>query len=560
MSDTIAQLLNRLANEESSLLETCAQLATLAQGTEANAEDFATRVRTQHAQGRLKAEHARALLDVLDTAAKTQIKPRGATAAATLKRPEPGAAALDPERTRIRTRNTEEGATLKRTELASEFEADRTELIASRRVQDLEDTAPTPSTLAPGVVVKKRFLLETLIGKGGMGLVFGAIDRRKEEARDPNPRVALKVLNSDFQRHPQSFMALQREARKAQTLAHPNVVTVFDFDRDGDVVYMTMELLAGRSLESMVRETRGNGIGAQQALPIIRGIAEGLAYAHRKGIVHSDLKPGNVFVTQDGTPKILDFGIARAVPSSLADDVEDVFDAGSLGAYTEAYATDEMVEGVDPHPADDMYALGIIAYELLTGRHPYQRHSAPNARKLGIVPAPIKGVSRKEARAITACLSFDRRERPQNAGEFLKLFRGISTVQKVSVAAAIVLAAVAGYVSYQNYLETSPSIPFNELALEQQQAFRQKMDDGREAWTFYEREHIDDAWNAAVDYFADAYRIHPRNREAVAALNAAAKTLLATAKSDEQRRALARHLQERSAHYRSYGPVVDAAK
>lgn len=588
MSDTIAHLLNRLANDESSLSDTCAQLVTLVQGGEANAEDFATRVRTHHAQGQLKEEHARALLDVLDTEKtrlrtriagaastpkptaadaavfdpeRTQIKTRNAPESATLRRTEADAEKLDHERTQVKTRTAAESVTLQRTEAASAYgQTERTEVIASRRVQNLDDAAPTPDELAPGVVVKNRFLLETLIGKGGMGLVFGAIDRRKEEARDPNPRVALKVLNADFQRHPQSFMALQREARKAQTLAHPNVVTVFDFDRDGDVVYMTMELLAGRSLESMVREARGKGIGADQALPIIRGIAEGLAYAHRKGIVHSDLKPGNVFVTKDGTPKILDFGIARAVPSSLADEVEDVFDAGSLGAYTEAYATDEMVEGVDPHPADDMYALGIIAYELLTGRHPYQRHSAPNARKLGIVPAPLKGVSRKEARAIFACLSFDRRERPQDAAEFLKAFRGISTVQKVSVAAAVVLAAVAGYVSYQNYLETSPSVPFNELPLEQQQAFREKMEEGREAWTFYERERIDDAWSAAVDYYAEAYRLHPRNREAVAALNAAAKTLLASAKTDEQRRALARHLQERSAHYRSYGPVVDAAK
>ena len=93
--------------------------------------------------------------------------------------------------------------------------------------------------------------------------MFGAIDRRKEEARDPNPRVALKVLNADFQRHPQAFIALQREARKAQSLAHPNVVTVFDFDRDGDAVYMTMELLQGRSLDTMTREARGKGISAR---------------------------------------------------------------------------------------------------------------------------------------------------------------------------------------------------------------------------------------------------------------------------------------------------------
>ncbi len=309
---------------------------------------------------------------------------------------------------------------------------DGTQVISNRLVGSLEEAGEGHhGPLEPGSVIKKRFVLEKVLGKGGMGLVFGAIDRRKEEARDPNPRVALKVLNADFQRHPQAFMALQREARKAQTLAHPNVVTVFDFDRDGDAVYMTMELLQGRSLDSMTREARGKGIKREVALPIIRGIAEGLAYAHRKGIVHSDLKPGNVFITEeDGAAKILDFGIARAVPSMNTEASRDVFDAGSLGAYTEAYATDEMIDGVDPHPADDMYALGIIAYELLTGFHPYSRHSAPAARKLGLKPDPLKGLKRKEAKAIERCLSFDRKRRPQNAGDFLKLFRGVTALQR----------------------------------------------------------------------------------------------------------------------------------
>ena len=315
----------------------------------------------------------------------------------------------------------------------------------NRPARTLEAEEGHRGPLEPGAVIKKRFVLETVLGKGGMGLVYGAIDRRKEEARDPNPRVALKVLNADFQRHPQSFIALQREARKAQTLAHPNVVTVFDFDRDGDAVYMTMELLQGRTLDSIVREARGKGVGRDVAMPIIRGIAEGLAYAHRKNIVHSDLKPGNVFITEDGTAKILDFGIARAVPSAVADEHRDVFDAGALGAYTEAYATDEMIDGVDPHPADDMYALGIIAYELMTGLHPYQRHSAPGARKLGIKPAPLKGLKRKQARAIESCLSFDRRQRPQNAGEFLKAFRGVTALQKATLAATVVLTLAAGY-------------------------------------------------------------------------------------------------------------------
>jgi serine/threonine protein kinase len=437
-----------------------------------------------------------------------------------------------------------------------------TKVMANRLVGSLDAAGEGHhGPLEPGSVIKKRFVLETMLGKGGMGLVFGAIDRRKEEARDPNPRVALKVLNADFQRHPQAFMALQREARKAQTLAHPNVVTVFDFDRDGDAVYMTMELLQGRSLDSMTREGRGKGIKGEIALPIIRGIAEGLAYAHRKGIVHSDLKPGNVFITEDGTAKILDFGIARAVPSLNADASRDVFDAGSLGAYTEAYATDEMIDGVDPHPADDMYALGIIAYELLTGFHPYQRHSAPGARKLGLKPAPLKGLKRKEMRAIESCLSLERKRRPQDAAAFLKLFRGVTALQKATLAAAAVLALVAGYQYYQYYVETSPSIPFSALSAADQKKFTDAIEQGNQEWQFFEREHNVFQAFSAIDYYAGAYTVHPRNREAVAGLRKAADALLALPNVDkETRRKLAEDLKGKSPYYEKYAPVVEASR
>ena len=440
---------------------------------------------------------------------------------------------------------------------------DGTHVISNRLVGSLEEAGEGHhGPLEPGSVIKKRFVLEKVLGKGGMGLVFGAIDRRKEEARDPNPRVALKVLNADFQRHPQAFMALQREARKAQTLAHPNVVTVFDFDRDGDAVYMTMELLQGRSLDSMTREARGKGIKRDVALPIIRGIAEGLAYAHRKGIVHSDLKPGNVFITEEeGAAKILDFGIARAVPSMNTEASRDVFDAGSLGAYTEAYATDEMIDGVDPHPADDMYALGIIAYELLTGFHPYSRHSAPAARKLGLKPDPLKGLKRKEAKAIERCLSFDRKKRPQNAGDFLKLFRGVTALQKATIAVAAVLALVAGYQYYQYYVETSPAIPFSALTSQKQAEFREDMAQGNESWGYFENEKQSDAVVGAVEWYSKAYDVHPRNREAVAGLKKAADALLAMPGIDEKKRQeVAKFLQSQSPYYQKYAPVVEAIR
>jgi hypothetical protein len=440
--------------------------------------------------------------------------------------------------------------------------ADRTQVIAERLVKSLDDLdAPHHGPLQPGAVIKQRFVLEKLVGKGGMGLVFSALDRRKEEARDPNPRVALKVLNADFQRHPQSLIALQREARKAQTLAHPNVVTVFDFDRDGDAVYMTMELLKGRALEVLVREARGKGASPEIALTIIRGIAEGLAYAHRKGIVHSDLKPGNIFVLDDGTPKILDFGIARAVPNPTATEAPDEFDAGMLGAYTEAYATNEMVEGVDPHPADDMYSLGIIAYELLTGFHPYQRHSAPKARTLGIKPPPLKGLKLREARALERCLSFDRAQRPQNAAEFLKLFRGVTVLQKALIAATLVLTVTAGYLSYQNYREAGPAVPFSQLPVAQQQEFSDEMQDGDDEWAFYEREANPTQLASAAEKYAEAYRVHPRNREAAKGLKKVADEWLRVAGDDPQkRRAVAQTLLAQSDFYRRYSPILEASE
>lgn len=445
---------------------------------------------------------------------------------------------------------------------AAQPPVDRTQVIAERLVQTLDEAASTHhGVMQPGSVVKNRFVLEQQIGKGGMGLVFAAIDRRKQEAHDPNPRVAFKVLNADFQRHPQSLIALQREARKAQTLAHPNVVTVFDFDRDGDAVYMTMELLKGRSLEAFVREARGKGLPPAIVLPIIRGIAEGLAYAHRKGIVHSDLKPGNVFVLDDGTPKILDFGIARAIPTASSEEAPDIFDAGTLGAYTEAYATDEMVGGVDPHPADDMYALGLIGYELITGFHPYQRHSAPKARELGIKPPPLKGLKLREARALERCVSFDRKQRPQAAAEFLKAFRGTSPLAKAALAASLVLGLTAAYVSYENYRETSPAIPFNSLPVQIQNEFAERMAEGDREWEFYSKERNPVALNAAVDRYAEAYALHERNRGATAALNRSADAWLDEVKNDPQaRREVARSLLQKSDYYRRYAPVIEAAR
>ena len=423
---------------------------------------------------------------------------------------------------------------------------------------------PGPSVAATqmqiGAVIKGRFELKKLVGHGGMGTVFSALDRRKAEANDPQPDVAVKILNSDFQQHPDAFIALQREASKAQTLAHPNIVTVFDFDRDGDSVFITMELLRGQSLEETIRGSRNRGIGREVALPIIRGIAEGLAYAHRKGIVHSDLKPANIFILADGTPKILDFGIARAVPSAVNVGPEDQFDAGSLGAYTEAYATEEMVAGTAPAPADDIYALGIIAYELLTGKHPFSQNSAEVARIQNLSPAPIRGLRRREWRALSRALAFDRATRPVDAAEFLRLFFGVTQLRNAFIAAIVLLVGASGYLWYLNYRQVGPAVAFEDLPAASQEQIKSDFAEGEKAWGFYKDQKIVNALTDSLSYFADAYKLHKGDREAVRGLKRTADEMLKRVRDDPAAlHDTAHSLLESSEFFKTYSPVVEAA-
>jgi serine/threonine protein kinase len=208
-----------------------------------------------------------------------------------------------------------------------------------------------------------------------------------------------------------------------------------------------------------------------------------------------------------------------------------------------------------------MYALGIIGYELLTGFHPYQRHSAPQARELGVKPPPLKGLKLREARALERCLSFDRKQRPQNAAEFLKLFRGVTALQQATLAATVVLALAAGYLFYENYRETSPSIPFTALPAATQEQFSESMTKGDDEWRFYAKDKNVFQLQDAIWHYANAYDLHPRNRDAVKALSRTADALLAAfSEEPEQRREMAINLQKTSDYYLRYEPVMDAAK
>ncbi|NEX62789.1 serine/threonine-protein kinase [Noviherbaspirillum galbum] len=275
-----------------------------------------------------------------------------------------------------------------------------------------------------GDTLNGRFVLEECIGFGGMGTVYKALDLRKLEASDRKPYIAIKVLNLQFRGHPKSLITLQREAKKAQALAHPNIVTVYDFDRDGSTVFLTMEYLSGKPLSQVLRAPGFGGLPLSKALPIVEGMGRALAYAHERGFVHCDFKPANVVLTDSGDVKVIDFGIAR-VFRKPEDDVEaTVFDPGSLGGLTPAYASPEMLEHREPDPRDDIYALACITYELLTGRHPFDRATASQARNSGLKPARPKNLGANQWRALKCGLAFDRNARTPTIQRFLSDLRG----------------------------------------------------------------------------------------------------------------------------------------
>ena len=271
-------------------------------------------------------------------------------------------------------------------------------------------------------VLKGRFILAKIIGSGGMGVVYKAKDLLKVEAKDRDPYVAIKVLSEEFKSHPEAFISLQRESRKSQRIAHPNIVNVFDFDRDGDVVFMTMEYMSGRPLDKLIRQYKSTGLPSDDAWNILKSICSALIHAHSENIIHSDFKPGNIFVTNSGVTKVFDFGIARAVAkvTKFEGDIEDrtVFDAGNLGALTPAYASLEMLEGETPDARDDIYALGCIAYEVFSGRHPFNKVPADEAKRQGLVPERLNNITKRQWLTIKKALEFKRKDRIASVEDF----------------------------------------------------------------------------------------------------------------------------------------------
>jgi serine/threonine protein kinase len=211
-------------------------------------------------------------------------------------------------------------------------------------------------------LLNTRYQLLGTLGKGGMAVVYRAHDLLLERI------VAVKVLREDFSSDPAFQARFRQEAKAAANLSHPNIVTVHDFGLDHGQLFLVMEYVPGTDLKTLIKQ-RGR-FSTDETLPLLVQACAGIGYAHRAGLVHCDVKPQNMLVTPDMRLKVADFGIARLLATIHSDEQSDVVWGSPQ------YFAPEQASGAAPAPASDVYSLGVIMYEMLTGSVPFRATSA----------------------------------------------------------------------------------------------------------------------------------------------------------------------------------------
>jgi serine/threonine protein kinase len=316
-----------------------------------------------------------------------------------------------------------------------------------------------PALQAGDVLLGGRYTLVEELGRGGMGQVFKARDRNLERVGNPNPFVALKALNPAFSKDENARSALQSEVMNAKRLAHDNIIRVNDFDWDGPHLIIAMEYLRGHPLEELMRTEYEGGLELERAWnEVIRGVGSALEYAHGKGVVHSDVKPGNVFITHKNVVKVLDFGISRPMAQSASSNETILTGVLPLNGLSVAYASLEQWTDQPADPRDDIYAFALVVYELLTGHHPFANASAKSAYESGLAPQRIESLTRKQWDALRQALAFEREQRTKRVKDLVAALEPPTVYRKyrpwiMGAAALTVAVAVAeGSHLYSDYV------------------------------------------------------------------------------------------------------------
>jgi serine/threonine protein kinase len=286
--------------------------------------------------------------------------------------------------------------------------------------------APPPGAapggaLSVGSVLRGRYKLVGVLGKGGMGTVFEAVDCFRVDLPQVPHRLAVKVMHTVVTGRPELFDELRSEFQHLQSLSHPNIVRVHEFDRDGETAFFTMELLSGAPLSRLFGTRQDAAIARPYALAMIRDIGAAVAHAHSRNIVHGDLNPQNIFVTEAGEVRVLDFGAAHKMKRGPW--VSDFETEQQTPAATPAFGSCQVLEGETPDVRDDVFAFACVIYMLLTGRHPFQSRTAIEARSLRLVPARPIGLTPRQWRWLRAGLAFERERRPLDVERWLQDLR-----------------------------------------------------------------------------------------------------------------------------------------
>ena len=226
-----------------------------------------------------------------------------------------------------------------------------------------------------GRLLNNRYQLLERLGTGGMADVFRARDLMLERT------VAIKVLHETYSEDQALQNRFKQEARAAANLSHPNIVTVHDFGFDNGQLFIVMEHIPGKDLKTLLRQ-RGR-YSIEEAIPLLVQACAGIGYAHRAGLVHCDIKPHNMIVTPDGRLKVTDFGIARALSTIMPDERADVVWGSPQ------YFSPEQAMGEAPSPASDVYSLGVVLYEVLTGALPFTAPTSEELARLHLEQPPI---------------------------------------------------------------------------------------------------------------------------------------------------------------------------
>lgn len=291
-----------------------------------------------------------------------------------------------------------------------------------------EEAATDRAMRAPpapvGTLLRGRFELCDIIGRGGMSTVYRAVDHLRRRARFADPDVAIKIVDAVDHMQSDAIELLHREARRAREISHPNVVDVYDSDFDGALHFIIMELMRGRTLAAALKERDGRPLQRGEALLLLEQIGSALALAHRTGVVHADLKPGNVFLCRDGRAKLFDFGLAQSGDLSSRPQDEDatVHYLNRVRGLTPTYASLAMLQGEAPAPSDDIYGLGLLAYLLVTGHHPFGGKTAEEAVAEAILPPRPVTLCGRQWRVLAAALSHAPDLRPESVEAFIKDF------------------------------------------------------------------------------------------------------------------------------------------